>query len=173
VARSLPETLNEAVRATVWERDQEAWNLPRATREPIARNEDGHESEADRTDPYADDGRLPPASPGSPNEEASVTARGELGSGTIQLLRGRFESRFESVEAARAAARDARAVGFAVDVEPDGVRWLAVGRRTLAFPDDERARYASRLHAIAVHHGGAFCGFVEESSSDPSSDRAT
>lgn len=40
--------------------------------------------------------------------------------------------------------------------------WLAVGRRQLPFPDDERDRYASRFHAIAIQHGGAFTQFVEE-----------
>jgi hypothetical protein len=53
-------------------------------------------------------------------------------------------------------------VGFLVDVQQDAKRWLAVGRRRLAFPGDERDRYASRFHAIAAQHGGAFSRFVEE-----------
>lgn len=80
----------------------------------------------------------------------------------VRLLRGRFEAQFEDLEAARAAARDARAVGFVVDVQQDARRWLTVGRRQLPFPGDERDRYASRLHAIATQHGGAFRQFVEE-----------
>jgi hypothetical protein len=53
-------------------------------------------------------------------------------------------------------------VGFVVDVQRDATRWLAVGRRRLPFPGDERDRYASRFHAIAAQHGGAFNQFVEE-----------
>jgi len=77
-------------------------------------------------------------------------------------MRGRFEAQFEDVDDARAAARDARAVGFAVDVRQDTTGWLTVGRRQLPFPGDERDRYASRFHAIATQHGGAFSQFVEE-----------
>jgi hypothetical protein len=77
-------------------------------------------------------------------------------------MRGRFEAQFEDVDDARAAARDARAVGFAVDVRQKTTGWLAVGRRQLPFPGDERDRYASRFHAIATQHGGAFSQFVEE-----------
>jgi hypothetical protein len=80
----------------------------------------------------------------------------------VRLLRGRFEAQFEDVEAARAAARDARVVGFVVDVEENGTGWLAVGRRQLPFPGDERDRYASRYDTIATLHGGAFSQFVEE-----------
>jgi hypothetical protein len=82
--------------------------------------------------------------------------------GAVRLLRGRFEAQFDDQEAARAAARDARAVGFVVDVHQDTRRWLTVGRRRLPFPSDERDRYASRFHAIAAQHGGAFSQFVEE-----------
>ncbi len=80
----------------------------------------------------------------------------------VRLLIGRFEAQFEDVEAARAAARDARAVGFVVDVQQGTSGWLAVGRRQLPFPGDERDRYASRFHAIATQRGGAFSQFVEE-----------
>ena len=100
-----------------------------------------------------------------------MTGRDDHGADAVHLMCGRFEARFGDIEAARAAARDARAVGFVVDVEQDGARWLAVGRRALAFPDDERARYASRLQAIAVQHGGTFSGFVEEPPHDPDRDR--
>jgi hypothetical protein len=82
--------------------------------------------------------------------------------GPVRLLSGRFEARFDDLEAARAAARDARAVGFVVDVQQHAKRCLAVARRKLPFPGDERDRYASRLHAIAAQHGGAFSQFVEE-----------
>ena len=80
----------------------------------------------------------------------------------VRLLRGRFEAQFDDVGAARAAARDARAVGFVVDVQQDTTGWLSVGRRQLPFPGDERDRYASRFHAIATQHGGALSQFVEE-----------
>jgi len=86
----------------------------------------------------------------------------------VRLVRGRFEARFEDVDAARAAARDARGAGFAVDVPretPQG--WLIFGRPKLPFPGDERDRYASRFHAIATQHGGAFSQFVQETSADP------
>jgi hypothetical protein len=82
--------------------------------------------------------------------------------GRARLLDGRFEARFDDLDAARAAARDARAVGFNVDVSESATGWLAVGRRRLPFPRDERDRYASRLDAIARQHGGAFSRFVEE-----------
>ena len=80
----------------------------------------------------------------------------------VQLLLGRFEAQFADREAASAAARDARSVGFVVDVQPVSGGWLAVGRRQLPFPGDERDRYASRFNAIAAQHGGAFSQFVEE-----------
>lgn len=80
----------------------------------------------------------------------------------MRILGGRFEAQFADLEAARAAARDARAVGFVVQVDQNTVGWLAVGRRRLPFPGDERDRYARRFHMIATHHGGAFSQFVEE-----------
>jgi hypothetical protein len=81
----------------------------------------------------------------------------------ITFIRGRFEARFEDEDAARAAARDARATAFVIDVRPDGADgWLIVGRQRLAFPTDERDRYASRLSAIATRHRGVFSQFVEE-----------
>jgi hypothetical protein len=82
--------------------------------------------------------------------------------GAVRLLRGRFEAQFEDMESARAAARDARAVGFVVDVQQAAAGWLAIGRRQLPFPGDERDRYASRFGTIATQHGGAFSQFVEE-----------
>jgi hypothetical protein len=132
VARSLTETLDEAAQAAAqasdWERDQEAWNLPRATGGAIA-SED--------------------------KDDAAVGS-------AVRLVRGRFEARFEDGDAAKAAARDARAVGFVVDVQQDTAGWFAVGRRQLPFPSDERDRYASRFHTIATRHDGAFSQFVEE-----------
>lgn len=82
--------------------------------------------------------------------------------GGVRLLRGRFEARFDDVDAARAAARDTRAVGFVTDVQQDIQGWLIVARRQLPFPGDERDRYASRLHEIAKRHGGAFERFVTD-----------
>ena len=117
LAETVPAAAQAAVRGADFERDQEAWNLPR-----------------------------PP--------------EGERG--TVRLVRGRFEAQFPGFDAARAAARDASAVGFAVDVREHATGWLAVGRRGLPFPDDERDRYASRFHSIATRHGGAFRRFVRE-----------
>lgn len=96
---------------------------------------------------------------------ASTAARDDRArGGAVRLLRGRFEAQFDDLEAARAAARDAHAVGFVVDVEQDASGWLTVGRRQLPFPRDERDRYASRFHSIATRHGGAFRRFVGEPS---------
>jgi hypothetical protein len=83
-------------------------------------------------------------------------------SGAVRVFRGRFEAQFGDMEAAKAAAREARAVGFIVDVQQDLTGWLTVARRRLPFPGDERDRYASRFDAIATQHGGAFTQFVEE-----------
>jgi hypothetical protein len=80
----------------------------------------------------------------------------------VRLLQGRFEARFEDAVTAKAAARDGRAVGFIVDVRQDTVGWIAVGRRRLPFPADERDRYASRFQAIATQNGGTFIHFAEE-----------
>lgn len=93
---------------------------------------------------------------------ASPQDRSAVRGSAVRLLRGRFEAQFENLDAARAAARDARAVGFVVHVDQNAFGWLAVGRRRLPFPRDERDRYASRLNAIARRHGGAFSRFVEE-----------
>jgi hypothetical protein len=80
----------------------------------------------------------------------------------VRLLRGRFEALFGDAGAAQAAARDARAVGFVVEVQQGARGWLAVARRNLPFPGDERDRYASRFDGIARERGGAFTQFVEE-----------
>ena len=98
---------------------------------------------------------------GASDHAASDRASGDA----VRLLHGRFEARFDELESARAAARDACGVGFVVDVHEDARGWLTVGRRRqLPFPSDERDRYASRFHAIAAQHGGAFSRFVEETS---------
>ena len=86
----------------------------------------------------------------------------------VRLLQGRFEARFQDAETAKAAARDGRAVGFIVDVRQDTVGWLAVARRGLPFPADERDRYASRFETIATQNGGTFIHFAEERPSEMS-----
>jgi hypothetical protein len=57
VARSLAETLNqtahEAVGASAWERDHEAWNLPRPPGETVARGAPEDEHDARESDPAA------------------------------------------------------------------------------------------------------------------------
>jgi hypothetical protein len=76
---------------------------------------------------------------------------------------GRFDMRFVDERTARAAARDARAVGFLAEIDDDGPGgWLVAGRRRERFPADEMARYASRLRAIATVHGGTFDRYVED-----------
>jgi len=76
-----------------------------------------------------------------------------------RLSRGRFEAVFGDNDAARAAARDARSAGFAVDPPRETAQgWLIVGRPKLPFPEDERDRDASRLRTIATHHQGALHG---------------
>ena len=47
MARSTADTLDVAEQARAWELDQEAWNLPRAAGEPIAREPSGDEHDAD------------------------------------------------------------------------------------------------------------------------------
>jgi len=92
----------------------------------------------------------------------------------LDFVGGRFEAHFDDVDAARAAARDARAVGFSVDVEEDASDgWLMVCRRKLPFPTDERDRYASRVQTIAARHSGAFRRFVEEPSGRAGEQRAS
>lgn len=44
MARSLAVALDEAVRVNAWERDQEAWNLPRPPEEPARRHTDEHDA---------------------------------------------------------------------------------------------------------------------------------
>ena len=102
-----------------------------------------------------------PGAPGGTIASGADTDDAAVGS-AVRLVRGRFEAQFENVDAARAAARDARAVGFVVDVQQGTAGWFTVGRRQLPFPGDERDRYASRFHAIATRHDGAFSQFVEE-----------
>jgi hypothetical protein len=80
-----------------------------------------------------------------------------------RLTRGRFEAEFGDSDAARAAARDARAVGFVVEAPRETAQgWLLVGRRKLPFSNDDRDRYASRVRTIATHHHGALSRVVHE-----------
>ena len=64
MARALTETLTEAARAAVevsdWERDQKAWNLPRAQGEAIAREADTDTESAQESDPDEQE-EVPPA----------------------------------------------------------------------------------------------------------------
>lgn len=71
MAKSLTEALNEAARAAVevsdLERDQEAWNLPRAPGESIARGADEDErgaQESDAGERGADSPARPPETTG-------------------------------------------------------------------------------------------------------------
>jgi len=79
------------------------------------------------------------------------------------LSSGTFRTRFVDEMAARAAARDARSVGFVVEVEQAGDRhWLTVSRRRHPFAPDDASRYAGRLRTIAGAHGGEYEEYVEE-----------
>lgn len=64
VTQSLPEVLTEAARTAAqaldWERDQEAWNLPHAQGESLARGADTAEPDATEGDP-GERGLDPPA----------------------------------------------------------------------------------------------------------------
>jgi hypothetical protein len=81
----------------------------------------------------------------------------------LQLSSGAFHTGFDDELAARAAARDARCVGFVVDVEDTkGSGWLTVSRRRHPFAPDDTERYAGRLRTIATAHGGSYQGYVEE-----------
>ena len=83
----------------------------------------------------------------------------------LQLSSGAFRTRFDDELAARAAARDARSVGFVVDVEDaKGTGWLTVSRRRHPFAPDDADRYARRLRTIASAHGGSYQDYVEEAS---------
>ena len=66
MARSLTETLTEAARAAVdvseWERDREAWNLPRAQAGALPDEAGEGEADAGEGDPQQDDAE-PPAPP--------------------------------------------------------------------------------------------------------------
>lgn len=76
---------------------------------------------------------------------------------------GEFYASFRQPDAARAAARDARAVGFVVEVHETGKgRWAIFARRKDPFPPDEQQRYAARLRAIAGKHEGTHRRFVRE-----------
>jgi hypothetical protein len=69
-ARSLTETLTEAARAAVevseWERDQEAWNLPRGQSGTIAPDVD--EGEVDAAEGDLEQGEDPTAIPPEPTQ---------------------------------------------------------------------------------------------------------
>ena len=79
------------------------------------------------------------------------------------LSSGAFTMRFATEPSVRAAARDARSVGFVVAVEADGASgWLMVSRRRHPFAADDALRYARRLQTIATEHGGDYEDFVEE-----------
>ena len=81
----------------------------------------------------------------------------------IGLSSGAFRTRFVDEPAARAAARDARCVGFVVEVEQAGDHgWLTVSRRRQPFAPDDAARYAGRLRMIAAVHGGDYEAYDEE-----------
>ena len=81
----------------------------------------------------------------------------------FDLSSGSFRTRFADELAARAAARDARCVGFVVEVEQAGDHaWLTVSRRRHPFAPDDATRYAGRLRTIAGAHGGEYEEYVEE-----------
>jgi hypothetical protein len=101
---------------------------------------------------------------GSPSAASNLARHRHTPPSTqTRLSRGRFEAVFGDNDGARAAARDARAAGFAVEPPRETARgWLIVGRCKHPFPEDDRDRYASRLRAIAARHKGALSGVVDE-----------
>lgn len=62
MGRSLAETLDGEAEASAWERDREAWNLPRAPEEAIPREVDTDEHDAGEGD-AGEQGAEPPATP--------------------------------------------------------------------------------------------------------------
>jgi hypothetical protein len=64
VARFLADALNQAVQAGAWERDQEAWNLPRPPGEPIPRRAHKDEHDAGESDPGEQAAEPPAMAPG-------------------------------------------------------------------------------------------------------------
>lgn len=78
------------------------------------------------------------------------------------LSAGAFRTSFVDEAAARAAAREARCVGFAVDVAPQAGGWVTVSRPRHPFAADDAARYAGRLRTIAAAHGGTYDRYDEE-----------
>ncbi len=76
---------------------------------------------------------------------------------------GTFHVRFAHERSARAAAREAGAAGFVVEIRDGGASgWLNVSRRKNSFPADERSRYVGRLRTIAALHDGEYVGYVED-----------
>ncbi len=77
---------------------------------------------------------------------------------------GVFHVRFAHERSARAAARDAGAAGFAVEILDGGGAsgWLNISRCKHPFPADERNRYIGRLRTIAAQHDGEYVCFVED-----------
>ncbi len=91
-----------------------------------------------------------------------MTASGSSMTATA-FYSGTFHVRFDHERSARAAARDAGAAGFAVEIRDGGTTgWLNISRRKHPFPADERNRYVGRLRTIAALHDGEYVGFVED-----------
>jgi hypothetical protein len=99
---------------------------------------------------------------GGPRPSTATSTR-ERNPASVVFQSGRFQVLFRDESAAKAAARDARAVGFLAEVHEDSlVGWLVVGRIQQPFPADDRKRYASRLRLIAATHGGEYDQFIAE-----------
>jgi hypothetical protein len=80
------------------------------------------------------------------------------------MVTGSFYLHFPEERAARAAARDVRGAGFAVDVhESSHGQWVMGARRREPFPTDEQHRYVSKLQGLVNQHGGACDRFVPDS----------
>jgi hypothetical protein len=92
-----------------------------------------------------------------------MTGSGSSTTNGTALYSGTFHVRFELERSARAAAREAGAAGFAVEIRDGGATgWLNVSRRKQPFPADDQRRYVGRLRTIAALHDGEYVGYVED-----------
>src|SRR5262245_64890088 len=98
-----------------------------------------------------------------PSTQASLDGDGGLQRVKLQFVAGRFYASFPDERTARAAAIDARAAGFVVDVHETSVGvWAMLARRKEPFPDGEQKRYAARLSAIVTSHDGSDPRFLPD-----------
>ena len=82
-----------------------------------------------------------------------------------RFVAGLFCGSFDDGSAGRAAAIDARAAGFVVDLhETRAGAWAIEARRKEPFPSDEQRRYEAKLRGIVTRHGGTYDRFLADES---------